>query len=47
MLKARSHPWIAADVPIRGFVFDVHTGRLTEVPARATTGTRETSHAEP
>ncbi len=47
MLKARSHPWIAADVTIRGFVFDVHTGRLTEVPAQVTTGTRETSHAEP
>jgi carbonic anhydrase len=29
--KARSHPWISPDVPIRGFVFDVHTGRLTEV----------------
>jgi carbonic anhydrase len=34
--KARSHPWIAPDVPIRGFVFDVDTGRLTEVlPQRA------------
>lgn len=31
MLKARSHPWIAADIPVRGFVFGVHTGRLTEV----------------
>lgn len=31
MMKARSHPWIPADVPIRGFVFDVRTGRLTEV----------------
>jgi carbonic anhydrase len=31
MVKARSHPWISADVPIRGFVFDVFTGRLTEV----------------
>ncbi|MFF1876316.1 beta-class carbonic anhydrase [Leifsonia sp. NPDC058230] len=29
--KARSHPWISPDVPIRGFVFDVHTGRLSEV----------------
>lgn len=35
MLKARSHPWIAADIPVRGFVFDVHTGRLTEVAAHA------------
>src|ERR1700733_4796241 len=25
--KARSHPWIAQDVPVRGFVFDGKTGR--------------------
>jgi carbonic anhydrase len=40
MQKARSHPWISADVPVRGFMYDVHTGRLTEVfaasPALAT-----------
>jgi carbonic anhydrase len=29
--KARSHPWISKDVPVRGFVFDVDTGRLSEV----------------
>jgi carbonic anhydrase len=29
--KARSHPWISAEVPIRGFVYDVRTGRLSEV----------------
>jgi carbonic anhydrase len=29
--KARSHPWISKDVPVRGFVYDVHTGRLSEV----------------
>jgi carbonic anhydrase len=29
--KARSHPWISPDVPVRGFVYDVHTGRLSEV----------------
>ena len=27
----RSHPWIAKDVPVRGFIFDVQTGRLREV----------------
>jgi carbonic anhydrase len=27
--KARSHPWISEEVPVRGFVFDVDTGRLT------------------
>jgi carbonic anhydrase len=29
--KARSHPWISPEVPVRGFVFDVNTGRLSEV----------------
>jgi carbonic anhydrase len=29
----RSHPWISKDVPVRGFVFDVDTGRLREVLA--------------
>jgi carbonic anhydrase len=31
MQKARSHPWISSDVPVRGFVFDLDTGRLHEV----------------
>ena len=31
--KVRSHPWIASDIPVRGFVFDVHTGRLAELTA--------------
>jgi carbonic anhydrase len=29
--KVRSHPWIAKDVPVRGFIFDVETGHLREV----------------
>lgn len=29
--KVRSHPWIGKDIPVRGFVFDMETGRLTEV----------------
>jgi len=29
--KVRTHPWISPDVPVRGFVFDVHTGRMAEV----------------
>jgi carbonic anhydrase len=29
--KVRSHPWIAKDVPVRGFVFDMETGLLAEV----------------
>lgn len=31
--KARAHPWIPKDIPIRGFVYDVKTGRLNEVKA--------------
>ncbi len=27
----RSHPWIAKEVPVRGFILDVNTGRLREV----------------
>jgi len=33
--KVRSHPWIAKDVPVRGFVFDMATGLLQEVPPTA------------
>ena len=29
--RVRSHPWIAKDIPVRGFVFDMQTGLLTEV----------------
>jgi len=29
--KARSHPWIPKDIPVRGFVYDVKSGRLSEV----------------
>ena len=29
--KVRSHPWIAKEIPVRGFVFDMETGLLTEV----------------
>ncbi len=31
MQRARSHPWISPEVPVRGFVFDLETGRLHEV----------------
>jgi carbonic anhydrase len=33
MEKLRSHPWIPAAVAVRGFVYDVKTGRLREVRA--------------
>ena len=29
--KVRSHPWVPKAVPVRGFVYDVKTGRLREV----------------
>jgi carbonic anhydrase len=32
--KVRSHPWIAHDIPVRGFVFDMETGLLSEVEAQ-------------
>ena len=31
--KVRSHPWLPKQVPVRGFVFDVKTGKLNEVSA--------------
>jgi carbonic anhydrase len=31
----RSHPWISKEVPVRGFIFDVNTGRMREVLAHA------------
>lgn len=37
--KARSHPWIPAFIPVRGFIYDVDTGLLSEVagePAQQT-----------
>lgn len=33
--KVRSHPWISKKVPVRGFVFDMKTGLLTEVKAES------------
>lgn len=29
--KLKSHPWVRKDMVVRGFVFDVDTGRLKEV----------------
>lgn len=31
IMRVRSHPWIAKEVPVRGFVFDMETGLLSEV----------------
>lgn len=31
--KVKSHPWVPADMPVRGFIYDVKTGKLSEVNA--------------
>jgi carbonic anhydrase len=31
--RIKSHPWIPQHIPVRGFVYDVKTGRLHEVAA--------------
>jgi carbonic anhydrase len=31
--KVKSHPWVPKEIPVRGFVYDVKTGRLKEVKA--------------
>jgi carbonic anhydrase len=33
MRKVRSHPWIPESIPVRGFIYDVDTGRLLEISA--------------
>lgn len=30
--KVKSHPWIPKTIPVRGFIYDVKTGKLREVP---------------
>ena len=29
--KVKSHPWVPQHIPVRGFIYDVKTGRLQEV----------------
>ena len=43
VLKLRAHPWIPADVVIRGFVFDLSTGKLSEVTPK-NESVRELAH---
>jgi len=31
--KVKSHPWIPKQIPVRGFIYDVKTGKLKEVSA--------------
>jgi carbonic anhydrase len=39
--KVRSHAWIPKEIPVRGFVYDVKTGRLKEVSAAALAAGRD------
>ena len=36
--RIRNHPLVPAGIPIYGFVYDVHTGRLIEVPEATVVG---------
>lgn len=38
MRKIRSHPWVPAHVGVRGFIYDVRSGRLKEVTAGEASG---------
>jgi carbonic anhydrase len=29
--KVRAHPWVPRQIPVRGFIYDVNSGKLTEV----------------
>ena len=31
--RVKSHPWVPKSIPVRGFIYDVHTGQLNEVSA--------------
>jgi carbonic anhydrase len=36
--RVRSHPWIPKEIPVRGFIYDVKNGRLSEVRAARPAG---------
>ena len=33
--KVQAHPWIPKHIPVRGFIYDVKTGRLQEVESKS------------
>ena len=41
--RIRSHPLVPASIPIYGYIYDVKTGRLIEVPAATVAGVRRAS----
>ena len=38
VMKLRAHPWLPKQIPIRGFIYDVKTGKLREVAVEQTKG---------
>jgi carbonic anhydrase len=42
--RIRSHPLVPASIPIYGYIYDVKTGRLIEVPAATVAGVRTASN---
>lgn len=38
VMRIRNHPLVPADIPIYGYVYDVKTGRLTEIPEATAAG---------
>lgn len=43
--RLRNHPLVARDIAIYGFVYDVHSGRLIEVPEATEVGKALAAHA--
>jgi carbonic anhydrase len=39
--RIRAHPLVPPDIPIHGMIYDVHSGRLTEVPGASDGGQRQ------
>jgi carbonic anhydrase len=38
VVRIKSHPLVPADIPVYGYIYDVKTGRLLEVPAATEAG---------
>jgi len=36
--RIRNHPLVPGSIPVYGYIYDVHTGRLVEVPEATTAG---------
>jgi carbonic anhydrase len=36
--RIRNHPLVAGDIPIYGYIYDVQSGRLVEVPGATQAG---------